>query len=79
MITSNPHLVFRNMCLPAYANVFVDNLLGLSQGTNPWWSYVWRTFLHALEKVFLHLDHKDEPQIKEVLYIKKLETGDWTW
>ena len=62
----------------AYVNLFVDDFLGLSQGTTHWRCHVRSTLFRALNKVLRPLDANYSSDQKEVLYLKKIYTGDYT-
>ena len=62
-----------------YVDVFVDDFLGLAQGPRHQRHYFRRTLFHALDKVFRPLDSQDAKQRKEVLSLKKLNTGKCSW
>ena len=54
----------------------MDDFLGLAQG--PWHRrrHIRRTLFHVLYKMFQTLDRQDAKQRKEVLLLKKLDSGD---
>ena len=51
-LTRDPYLRRPNAKLLAYVDVFVDDFLGLAQGTRHRRRHVRRTLFHALDKVF---------------------------
>ena len=57
-------------------DVFVDDFLWLAQGLTHRRHYMCRTLFHTLDKVFRPLEKLDPPQRKEVLSLKKLDSGD---
>ena len=75
----NPYLGRKNSQLLQYVDVFVNDFLGLAQGPRHRRRHVRRTLFHALDKVFRPLDSTDIGERKEVLSLKKLDTGDWLW
>ena len=75
----DPYLQRPNAKLLAYVDVFVDDFLGLAQGPRHRRRHVRRTLFHVLDKVFRPLDRQDATQRKEVLSLKKLDTGDCSW
>ena len=60
----------------AYIDVFLEKIIGLSQGPKHRRFHMWRTFLHAMDKVLRLLDRDGAPQKKEVLSLKNLDTCD---
>ena len=78
-LTRNPYLRLPKAKLLAYVDVFVDDFLGLAQRPMHRRHHVRRTLFHALDKVFRPLNRKDTKQHKEVLSIKKIEAGDYSW
>ena len=62
----------------AYVDVFVDDFVGLAQGSNSK-QRVRRTLLHAIDDVFRPVDGKDSPSRQEPVSIKKLRKGDSSW
>ena len=75
----DPYLQRPNAKLLAYVDVFVEDFLGLAQGPRHRRRHVHRTLFHALDKVFRPLDQQDASQRKEVLSLKKLDVGDYSW
>ena len=75
----DPLLLCNNAKILVYVDVFVDDLLGLAQGLTHRSSHVRRILFHALYKVFRPLGKLDLPQRKEVLSLKKLDAGDFSW
>ena len=63
-LTRDPYLRWPNVKLLAYVDVFVDDFLGLAQGTRHRRHHVCRTLFHALDKVFRPLDWQDTNQRK---------------
>ena len=78
-LTRDPYLRRPNNKLLAYVDVFVDDFLGLAQGPRHRRRHVRRTQFHALDKVFRPLYRQDANQRKEVLSLKKLDAGDYSW
>ena len=78
-LTRYPYLRRPKAKLLAYVDVFVDDFLGLAQGSRHCRWHVRRTLFHALDKVFWPLNRKDTKQRKEFLSKKKLEAGDFSW
>ena len=78
-LTRDPYLQRPKGKILAYMNVFVDVFLGLAQGPRHCCRHVRGTLFHALNKVFQPLDRQDTKQRKEVLSMKKLKAGDWSW
>ena len=72
-------LLRTNAQLLAYVDVFLDDFIGLSQGLTQWQRHVRRTLLCDLDKVFRSLDKLNPPKSKEVLLLKKLDVGDFSW
>ena len=60
-------------------NIFVDAFLGQSQGLAHRRRHVRRTSFHAVDKVFQPLDADNSSNQKEVLSLKNLDAGDFTW
>ena len=75
----DPYLQWPNAKLLAYMDVFVDDFLGLAHRPRHRRHHVHRTLFHVLDKVFRPLDRKDASQRKEVLILKKLDSGDCSW
>ena len=63
----------------ATADVFVDDIIGLAQGSRKRRRRVRRVIFHALDKVFRPLDSLDSPHRKEPLSLSKLDEGDCCW
>ena len=78
-LTCEPHLRHTNAKILAYVDVFVDDFLGLAQGPHHRRRHVHHTLFHVLDKVFRPLDRKDTKQRKEVVSLKKLDTGYCSW
>ena len=57
----------------------MENFLGIAQGPRHLLRHVRRTLFYALDKLFWPLDRKDAKQRKEVLSLKKLDTGGCSW
>jgi hypothetical protein len=60
-------------------DVFVDDFVGMAQGTPPQLSTVRRTLLHSLDDVLRKLDEFDDEHRKEPASTKKLKQGDAYW
>jgi hypothetical protein len=60
-------------------DVFVDDFVGLCQGTEQQLSSVRRTLLHSLDEVLRALDSADNEHRKEPASTKKLKQGDAHW
>ena len=78
-MTRYPYLQSPNVKILAYVDVFVDDFLGLAQGTWHRRRHVRRTLFHALDKVFRPLNSQDTTQRKEFLSLKNLDAGDCSW
>ena len=63
----------------SYVDVYVDDFLGLSQGSPERRAYVRRALLEALDQVIRPLDPADNPARKEPASVKKLAQGDASW
>jgi hypothetical protein len=60
-------------------DLFVDDFIGMGQGTLSELSNVRRTLLHSLDDVMRPLDKDDSPYRKEPASTKKLKQGDAAW
>jgi hypothetical protein len=61
-------------------DVFVDDFIGLGQGSPTKLSKIWRTLLRTLDQVFLGpLNDFDDPHRKEPASTKNLKQGDAYW
>ena len=78
-LTRYPYLRRTNGKLLAYVDVFVDDFLGLTQGPRHFLRHFRRTLFHALDKVLRPLEIQDAKQRKEVLSLKNLHTGYYSW
>jgi hypothetical protein len=63
----------------AKVDVFVDDFIGLGQGSPTQLSKIRRTLLHTLDQVLRPLDDLDDPHRKEPASTKKLKQGDAYW
>jgi hypothetical protein len=63
----------------AAIDVFVDDFIGLCQGTNPTRHSVRRVLMHSLDEIFRPLHPADNPHRKEPASDKKLRQGDGHW
>ena len=59
--------------------VFVDDFVGMGQGTPEELSSIRRTLLHSLDDVLRPLDSEDDAYRKEPASTKKLKQGDAAW
>ena len=59
--------------------VFVDDFVGMGQGTVTKLSTIRRTLLHSLDEVLRPLDSDDDAHRKEPASTKKLKQGDAAW
>ena len=75
----DPLLFCTNAQLLAYVDVFVDDFLGLYQGPTHGHRHVHRTLFLDLYKMFRLLDKLYLTHRKEVLYLKKLDSGYCSW
>ena len=69
------HILLRPL---AHVNIFIDNFIGLAQGSKQWCQNVQQCILHAVNQVF----SKRTPttlQWKEAVSQRKLEKGDGGW
>ena len=76
-LSRDPLLLHTNAQLLTYVEVFFDDLLGLVQGPTHWRHHLRRPLFHDLEKV--PLDNLEPTQRKEILSLKKLDAGDFSW
>jgi hypothetical protein len=60
-------------------DVYVDDFIGMVQGTWQYRRHVKRVLLHTLDKIFRHLDLKDNKHRQEPASVKKMQKGDATW
>jgi hypothetical protein len=60
-------------------DLFVDDFIGLGQGSKAELSNMRRTLLHSLDEVLRPLDDLDDPFRKEPASVKKLKQGDAAW
>ena len=63
----------------AYIDIFVDDFLGITQGTKSRWEEVKCAMLHSLEDVMRPLLPTNLPTRKEPASMKKTKKGDSTW
>ena len=75
----DPYLRRANAKSAAYVEVFVDNLLGLSQEPAHWWLLVCRILFYALDKVFRPRESGKLAKLKELLSLKNPRKGDCAW
>ena len=75
----DPLLLRTNIQLLVYVDVLVDDFLGLDQVPTHRRRHVRSTIFHAFEKVFRTLDKMDPNQRKEILSLKKLDAGEFSW
>ena len=78
-MTRDPHLRRTNTNLATYIDIFVNNFLGLAQGSTHGRRQVQQTLFHSLYKVFLPCNSVDSANSKELLLIKKLRKGGYLW
>ena len=64
--------------LVAHVNVFVNDFIGLAQGSWCWCHNIWHCIMHAMDKVFAQRD-VDTMHHKEAISEKKLGKGDGGW
>ena len=62
-----------------YWDVYVDDFLGLGQGSKRRLRMIKRALLHSLDLVFRPLENGDLPTRQEPASVKKLKKGDATW
>ncbi len=60
-------------------DVFVDDFIGLAQGTPAQLTDTRRILFHAIDKVLRPLDAHDPPSRQEAVSLKKLLQGDGSW
>ena len=76
--TTNPLLSLHRRCLNV-VDVFVDDFIGVAQGTPRQLNHVRRVLMTAINNVFRPL-HPDDPTHRtEPISVKKLQTGDASW
>ena len=63
----------------AYVDVFVDDHIGIAQGSPSRLNRVRRTLLHAFDSVFRPNDHQDPRDRRDPMSQKKLLKGDGCW
>ena len=78
-LSCDPHHRRINAKPMAYVDTLVDDFLGLAQGPAHTRRHVWHTLLHTLYKVLQPLDSEKMSNQKEVLYLKNLNAGDYTF
>ena len=78
-LTRDPYLRQSKNKLSAYIDVFVNNFLELDQGPAHRRRQVWQIFFHILDKVLCTCESGDLKNRKEVLLLKNLLVGDFTW
>ena len=78
-LTRNPYLRQATANLATYVDVFVKTFLGLAQGPVQWRHQVRLTLFHFLEKVFQTYESGNLANRKEVLSMKKIRSGEFTW
>ena len=76
-IERNP-LLPGNRPLRAF-DVFVDDFIGLAQGTPPQLRDTRRILFQAIDKVLRPLDSHDPPSRQDAVSLKKLRQGDGAW
>jgi hypothetical protein len=59
--------------------VYVDDFIGMVQGSRCRRHHVKRILLHSLDKVFCKLEDMDDPRRQEPVLIKKMLKGDAAW
>jgi hypothetical protein len=59
--------------------VYVDNFIGMVQGSRTHRRHVKRVLLHNLDKVFRPLDHINNEHRQDPAFIKKMKKGDAAW
>ena len=62
-----------------YWDVYVDDFIGLAQGSTHSRRRVKRALFHALDLIFRPLDEEDDEYRQEPASVKKLRKGDGTW
>ena len=78
-LSQDPLLLSTNTQILAYVDVLVYEFLGLLQGPTHHRRHVRLNLFHALDKVFRTLYKLDPTHKKEVLFLKKLDTGECSW
>ena len=78
-LTNNPYLQCCNSESEAYVDVFVENVLGLYQDPYHRRHHARHTLFHVLENIFQPLDTNDASERKDMIYLKKLDTGYRYW
>ena len=78
-LTRDPYLSQANTKRASVIDVFVDNLLGLSQEPAHWWLLVCRILFYALDKVFRPRESGKLAKLKELLSLKNPRKGDCAW
>ena len=73
-----PHRDFKKRVLSRF-DVFVDDFIGMGQGTRGQLTNLRRILLHTLDEVFRPLEPDDSPSRKEPASVKKLLQGDACW
>jgi hypothetical protein len=73
-----PHRLFKQRLLSRF-DVFVDDFIGMGQGTTKQLNNLRRILFHTLDEVFRPLDSADRPSRKEPASTKKLAQGDAHW
>ena len=62
-----------------YVDVYVDDFIGLAQGSQRARNQVRDTLLHSIDQVFRPQLHNEEKQRQEPTSVKKLSQGDGHW
>jgi hypothetical protein len=73
-----PNRDFKKRLLSRF-DVFVDDFIGMGQGTRKQLTNLRRILLHTLDEVFRPLESGDSPSRKEPASVKKLLQGDACW
>ena len=73
-----PNRAFKQRLLSRF-DVFVDDFIGMGQGTKQRLTNLRRILLHTLDEVFRPLSPDDSPSRKEPASVKKLLQGDACW
>jgi hypothetical protein len=59
--------------------VYLDNFIGMVQGSWTHCRHINRVLLHNLDKVFCPLDHLNNEHLQKPAFIKKMKKGNVTW
>jgi hypothetical protein len=74
----SPMLPSRSRIL-ASIDVFVDDFIGLAQGSSKRLHRIRRTLMRSIDDVLRPLDSDDPPHAREPISVKKLKQGDASW